>query len=91
MQADTFISERIVTKTCSINAPIRKDKFLFSAANTFLNQTISHKEKQVLIKKDILMFAQLYITTQVRGRDIQELFNQETTKEQHSFAKLELK
>ena len=37
------------------------------------------------------MFAQLYITTQVRGRDIQELFNQETTKEQHSFAKLELK
>ena len=33
------------------------------------------------------MFAQLYIASQVRGRDIQELFNYETRKEPTSLAK----
>ena len=45
LQADTFISERIVTKTWS-----EKNKFLFHAANTFLSQTTSRKAKQDLKK-----------------------------------------
>ena len=39
IEPDTFLSERIVTKTCSINVPIKKNKFpLFS-------ETTSRKEK----------------------------------------------
>ena len=81
LQADKFVSERILKKNLPINAPIKKNKFpLFLSANTSSSQTISGTEKQDL-KKDVKKFAQLYIATQVKGGDIQDLFNHETITE----------
>jgi len=86
-QAETFITERIVERSCPIDAPIKKNKLqLFSTASKSSRQATSRAEKKDL-QKDVKLFAQLYISTQVRGGDIQELFNHETRKEPPALAK----
>ena len=66
-QFRTFVAERFEIKERPIDDPIKKNKLpLFSTANTASSQRTSRTEKKDL-KKDVQMFAQLYIATQVRG------------------------
>jgi len=86
-QAQSFMTERLLKKEKEIDAPIKKNKLpLFSSANTSSSQLASKSEKKQL-KKDMKMFAQLYIATQVRGGDIQALFCYETRREPPSLSK----
>ena len=86
-QVDQFVKERLVTKAKDIDAPIKKNKLsLFSSGNTISSQNSSKNEKKEL-KRDRKLFAQLFITAQVRGGDVQELFQHETRREPPSLSK----
>lgn len=75
LQRDTFISEKVVTKTCCINAPIRKNKLsLFSAANTLSSQTTPRKGKQDL-QKGLQMFSQLFFCLSRKRRKYPRIIN----------------
>ena len=83
-QAKAFTSKRIENKP--IYAPITTNKLaLYSTADTSSSQSATRAEKKDL-KKDVNLFAQPHVATQVRGGDIQELFNYMTNKELPSLA-----
>ena len=70
-QAETSITERIVERSCPIDAPIKKnDLQLCSTASKSSRQVTSRAEKNDM-QKDVTLLAQLYIFTQVRGGYIQ--------------------
>ena len=67
-QAETFITERMVERSCPMDSPIKKNKLqLFSTASKPSRQATSRTEKKDL-QKDVKLFAQLCISTHVRWR-----------------------
>ena len=61
-------------------APIKKNKLpLFSTENDTRSNRTKNEKKD--LKTDVKMFAQLYIATQVRGGDMEELFSYETRRD----------
>ena len=86
-QMHTFFKERLENNKKGIDEPVKKNKLpLFSTQNTAHSQSISNNEKKEL-KNDIKIFAKLYISTQVRGGDMDELFSNETRKYPPALAK----
>ena len=84
--SECFITQRLVNRSCSLDAPIKKNKLqLLSSSNRKSNLSVKSEKKQ--LQKDVTMFAQMYIATQVRGGDIDELFSHETRKEPPALAK----
>ena len=78
-QADQFMKGRLVTKAKDIDAPIKKKTncHYFRLETQSCLKTLVKNEKTEL-KRDTKLFAQLFIAAQVRGGDVQELFQHET-------------
>ena len=76
-QRKEFPERRRMKRGISLNDPIKKNKFpTFKSANT-KGQSTSRKESDEL-RKHIRLFSQMYIPTQTRGWNMDELFSHET-------------
>ena len=80
-----FIQERLIDKTKPFDAPIKKNKLkLFSNKGTSSKALSTAMKKK--LKKDVDLFSRLFISAQVRGGDVAEVFRHETRPEPPSLS-----
>ena len=86
-QLQDFVKERLERREKPILAPIKKNKLTPLFSSEYGSNARTKKNENKDLKKDVRMFAQLYIATQVRGGDMDELFSHETRSEPPALAK----
>ena len=75
-QFHKFIDERLSTRQVSLFDPIRKNKLLSFTCPPL--RTVSRLKKEIeLLKRNCSLFSQLYVSSQVRGGDLQNFFAHE--------------
>ena len=73
-----FRETRIFNKIIKVDDPIKKNKFpTFKLSNTKSRSTKSESQE---LKIHVRLFSQMYISTQIRGGNMQEFFSHETLK-----------
>ena len=80
-----FRRTRILAHTVQLDSPIKKNKLpLFKVSATKGHSTKSESKE---LKMHIRLFSQMYISTQIRGGDLEEFFSHETLQYPPSLSK----
>ena len=76
-QYDQFVTERLVERSVSIFKPLKRNRIAPFGRKPFLHSTAKAKQQLTSVKKDCVLFSQLYIGCEVRGGDVDDFFQHE--------------
>ena len=75
-QHNQFVTERFVERSVSIFQPLKQNKIALFVSKSS-HQTTKAKWQLTSVKKDCVLFSQLYIGCEIRGGDVNDFFQHE--------------